>query len=223
MKKRVLVAVMALVALSVTAVNRFYLPDFVIARGETMQVAMILENDKPFTAFQTDLLLPEGLSVVEDDGDYLFDLTDRNASDQTIISKLRDDGALRMVSFCMSVRPYSGNSGSIVVINLVADEDFTAPATISLKNSFFTTVDGVEFRLPGASCEVQLLAQRLKGDADGDSKVNISDVTCLIDYLLAGCQTSFHSQNADVNCDGKVDISDVTDLIDYLLSGQWPN
>ena len=87
MRRSLLVAVTAMVAINVVAANRFYLPDFVIAAGETMQVAMILENDEPFTAFQTDLMLPQGLTVVQDDGDYLLDLTVRNASDQTIISK----------------------------------------------------------------------------------------------------------------------------------------
>ena len=211
--------VMAMAALNVAAVNRFYMSDFVIAPGETMQVAMILENDELFTAFQTDLMLPEGLSVVDEDGEYLFDLTSRNASDQTIISKLRDDGALRMVSFCMTVRPYSGNSGAIVVINLKADEEFEAPATIGLKNSFFTTVEGVEFILPRSECQVQLIDKRLKGDANGDGLVNISDVTSLIDYLLAGCQTSFHTENADMTDDGDINISDVTAMIDFLLTG----
>lgn len=219
MKKFALVIVTAMVALGVAATNRFYLPDFSIAAGETMQVAMILENDEPFTAFQTDLLLPDGLSVVEDDGEYLFDLTGRNASDQTIISKLRDDGALRMVSFCMSVKPYSGTSGALVIINLHADDSFTGPATIGLKFSFFTTVDGVEFILPAESCQVQMLSQQIKGDADGNGNVNIADVTSLIDYLLAGCQSSFHTENADMNNDGQVTIADVTTLIDYLLSG----
>lgn len=208
---------MAMLALSVTATNRFYLPDFVIAAGETMQVAMILENDEPFTAFQTDLMLPQGLTVVQDDGDYLFDLTNRNASDQTILSKLRYDGALRVESFCMSVKPYSGSSGALVVINLTADEDFTGPATIGLKNSFFTTVDGIEFVLPVESCQVQLLAQQLRGDANGDGMVTIADVSFLIDYLLAGCQSSFHTQNADLNADGVVTIADVSSLIDLLL------
>lgn len=211
--------VMAMAALNVAAVNRFYMSDFVIAPCETMQVAMILENDELFTAFQTDLMLPEGLSVVDEDGEYLFDLTSRNASDQTIISKLRDDGALRMVSFCMTVRPYSGNSGAIVVINLKADEDFEAPATIGLKNSFFTTVEGVEFILPRSECQVQLIDKRLKGDANGDGLVNISDVTSLIDYLLAGCQTSFHTENADMTDDDDINISDVTAMIDFLLTG----
>jgi hypothetical protein len=217
MKKLVIVVITVMTALNVAAANRFYLPDFTIAAGETMQVAMILENDEPFTAFQTDLMLPPGLSVVQDEGEYLFDLTKRNASDQTIISKLRDDGALRMVSFCMSVRPYSGNSGSIVIINLHADENFNGPATIGLKFSFFTTVDGVQFILQQESCNVQLLAQRFKGDANGDGHVSISDITFLIDYLLAECQSSFHTENADVNEDGNVSISDVTALIDLLL------
>ena len=206
-----------MVALSSTAANRFYLPGFVIAAGETMQVAMILENDEPFTAFQTDLMLPQGLTVVQDDGEYLFDLTSRNASDQTILSKLRYDGALRVESFCMSVKPYSGTSGALVVINFTADEDFTGPATIGLKNSFFTTVDGVEFILPVENCEVQLLAQKLRGDANGDGMVTIADVSFLIDYLLAGCQSSFHTQNADLNADGVVTIADVSTLIDLLL------
>ena len=219
MIKRILVVVTAMVALNAAAINRFYLPDFVIAPGETMQVAMILENDEAFTAFQTDLMLPEGLSVVEDDGEFLFDLTSRNASDQTIISKLRDDGALRMVSFCMSVKQYMGNSGAIVVINLHADDDFVPPATIGLKNSFFTTVDGVEFVLPQSSCNVQLLARQMEGDADGDGIVNISDVAFLIDYLLSGCQTSFHTENADMDNDGNLNISDLTALIDFMLSG----
>lgn len=219
MKRSLFAILTAMVAINLVAANRFYLPDFTIAPGETMQVAMILENDEPFTAFQTDLMLPAGLSVVEDDGEYLFDLTERNASDQTIISKLRPDGTLRMVSFCMSVKPYSGKNGALVVINLKADEDFTGPATISLKNSFFATEDGVQFVLPQETCTVQLLTQRIEGDTNGDEKVNISDVTWLINYLLAGCTSSFHTENANVNVDGKININDVTALINMLLQG----
>ena len=220
MKKPIIVLASVLVAITAAAVNRLYLPDFTICPGETMQVALILQNDEQFTAFQTDLILPQGLSVVEDDGEYLFDLTNRNASDQTIISKLRDDGALRMVSFCMSVKPYSGTNGALVVINLTASEDFIGPATIALKNSICATVDGVDFFLAADSCVVTQITQQLSGDADGDERVNIADVTFLIDYLLGGCSTSFHIQNADMDGDGNVNIADVTALIDMLLQGQ---
>ena len=223
MKRVLSLVAFAVMALWTSAVNRLYLEDFTISPGETMQVALILENEEQFTAFQTDLILPEGMSVVQEDDEYLLDLTSRNASDQAIISKLRDDGAIRMVSFSIGVKPYKGNSGALVVVNLTAAEDFTAPATVVLKNTRIVTTEGVEFILEGDSCEVSVIVdQPVKGDANGDGKVNITDVTDMIDYLLTGCQSSFHSQNADVDGNGKIDIADVTDLIDYLLSGSWP-
>ena len=58
----------------------------------------------------------------------------------------------------------------------------------------------------------------LRGDVNGDGKVNISDVTALINLLLAG---NTPPSTADCNQDGKVNISDVTALINYLLSGSW--
>ena len=59
------------------------------------------------------------------------------------------------------------------------------------------------------------------GDVNGDSSVNISDVTALIDYLLSGNPDHVILESADINQDGNVNISDVTSLIDYLLRGQW--
>ena len=52
------------------------------------------------------------------------------------------------------------------------------------------------------------------GDVNGDGNVNISDVTTLIDILLAG---GTPPAGADVNGDGQVNIADVTALIDMLL------
>lgn len=217
--KKAIVLLMAIAAtISATAINRLYLTDFTICPGETMQVALILQNDQQFTAFQTDLLLPEGLSVAQEDDEYLFELSNRKASDHSIISKMRDDGALRMVSFSIGVKPYSGNNGAIVVIPVVAAEDFAGPATIGLRFSFLTTVAGEEIIVANESCEVTALAQQIMGDVNGDGRFSISDITALIDYLLAGCQTSFHIQNADANSDGTISIADVTALIDMLLA-----
>ena len=61
----------------------------------------------------------------------------------------------------------------------------------------------------------------LRGDVNGDSSVNISDVTTLIDYLLSGNANGVNLTAADCNQDSSVNISDVTTLIDYLLSGTW--
>jgi len=57
-----------------------------------------------------------------------------------------------------------------------------------------------------------------RGDVDHDGKVDISDVTALIDYLLSG-NNDICSVCADMDGSGTVDIADVTDLIDLLLGG----
>ena len=53
------------------------------------------------------------------------------------------------------------------------------------------------------------------GDVNGGGKVNVSDVTALINMIL-GMQTMDQGK-ADVNGDGKVNVSDVTALINIIL------
>ena len=66
-----------------------------------------------------------------------------------------------------------------------------------------------------ATQHVTIIKPRLKGDVDGDDKVNIDDVITLIDVILSG----YHSNNApDVNGDGLVNIDDLTELIDLILN-----
>jgi hypothetical protein len=59
----------------------------------------------------------------------------------------------------------------------------------------------------------------VRGDVNGDSNVDITDVTALIDLLLGS--DSISNQAADCNQDGDVNITDVTALIDFLLNGTW--
>ena len=59
-------------------------------------------------------------------------------------------------------------------------------------------------------------ADFIRGDVNGDSEVNISDVTALVDYIL-GKATSYDASVCDVNADNEVNISDVTSLVDIIL------
>ena len=59
----------------------------------------------------------------------------------------------------------------------------------------------------------------IRGDVDGDGKVDIADVTALIDLLIGG--DSISNLAADCDQNGSINISDATALIDYLLVGQW--
>lgn len=65
---------------------------------------------------------------------------------------------------------------------------------------------------------IEKAASVIRGDVNRDDKVNISDVTSLIDLLLSGGEMI---PEGDCNQDGAMNISDVTALIDYLLGGNW--
>ena len=63
----------------------------------------------------------------------------------------------------------------------------------------------------------------LRGDVNGDGKVNVTDVTLLLNYLMTDGATVIDLDAADCKIDGTCNISDVTTLINYVLNGTWPD
>lgn len=57
----------------------------------------------------------------------------------------------------------------------------------------------------------------LKGDFDGDGKVNIDDITSLINYLLTGRDLDYCLEAGDMDDSGNINIDDLTELITYIL------
>ena len=57
--------------------------------------------------------------------------------------------------------------------------------------------------------------EAIAGDINGDTKVDIEDITELISRILNG--TGGYVSEGDINSDGMIDINDVTDLIGIVL------
>jgi uncharacterized repeat protein (TIGR02543 family) len=58
------------------------------------------------------------------------------------------------------------------------------------------------------------------GDANEDSKVDVNDVTTVINHILNKNPNPFNYNNANVNGDDKVDVLDVTLIINIILGLQ---
>ena len=58
----------------------------------------------------------------------------------------------------------------------------------------------------------------VRGDMDGDGKVDVSDVNAVINIILELKDETFYSGNADLTGDGKVDVSDVNAIINIILT-----
>ena len=77
----------------------------------------------------------------------------------------------------------------------------------------------IKFSYPGAYIIFKAMQGEepdfIKGDVNRDGKVNVSDVTALINMIL-GVITK-DEETADVNKDGKINVSDVTALVNIIL------
>ena len=106
-------------------------------------------------------------------------------------------------------------------ITLKAAEDLSGDYTYTINRSDYGIVGLADSLFPeNVSTTIHVGTQAVEGDVNGDNKVNISDVTYLINYLLTQGSTGAYMESADVNHDNKVNISDATYLINYLLTHQ---
>jgi len=204
-----------LVGLWAAATDRFYIEDFSIAPGETRTVSILLDNETEYSAFQSDVYLPDGLTATN------FALTDRKNSNHTLTATVLPDGGIRLLSYSLKLKTYSGNSGALVTFNVTAATDFTGPAAIALRNTLFTTTAGVEIAFGNETCTVTVPSAGIKGDVNGDNYVNINDVIALINYVLSGDPSGIHMENADIVVDQDININDVTALIHRVLTGEF--
>ena len=89
---------------------------------------------------------------------------------------------------------------------------------------FDTPVEGALTITPGGKQVVWVITidgiygnAGLKGDANEDGLINISDITAIINYILQNEIGKFNVSNADFNDDGLINITDVTNIINLIL------
>ena len=84
--------------------------------GEMSQneVAITLENDKEYTAFQLDLTMPEGMTASD------FALAER-ASGLGLMVKDRGNGKMRVVGYAADLKTIKGNDGSVLTFDVAGE------------------------------------------------------------------------------------------------------
>ncbi|MEE1121866.1 MAG: Ig-like domain-containing protein [Prevotella sp.] len=127
-----------------TSDDRFYIPDFEIAAGESKQIAIHYESSEidKRCGFQFDLYLPEGLTVEKKKNKYNFTFnTDRN-DDHTMSSSDQPDGAIRVVGISMSSAQFWEAAGEFIYFTVTAASDFTGSHEVRLSGVQFSTLTG---------------------------------------------------------------------------------
>ena len=194
--------------------DRFYIPDFQIEVGETKTIGIVLDNETDFTAFQTDMYLPEGLTVVNNS----FVLTARGSSNHTVSVKSFSDGRTRIACFSNDGDVFDGNSGVLLEFQVTAAE-LGKDCTIELKNQIFSMSNAKEYILPNSTTLVTQETNVLMGDANEDGIVNAMDVSLVIGRYLDN-EVNLNFAAADVVEDGFINAQDAAAIRSIFLSPQ---
>jgi hypothetical protein len=69
---------------------------------------------------------------------------------------------------------------------------------------------------------IYLIPSYLRGDANGDKEVNMSDAVSVANYILGNTEHTFDVDAADANQDGNISMSDVMFIVNHIKNGTFP-
>ena len=198
--------------------NYLSLNDVETFHGDTIVIPVSMTNAESIISFQTDIFLPDGLEIVQEDGDYLIDASERMTRTHSLMSNDVSSGAVRVLCYSSNYKPFTGNSGDdLFYITVKVADDAEGDYIIQLKNTLLTNTDFVDLAAPDVAANVNVKAYHL-GDANNSGTVTITDVVVTAQYVLEMNPSPFIFAAADVNFDNNITVADVSRIVWMVLN-----
>lgn len=100
--------------LEAQAQNIVSINDVTASVGDTIKIAVNVQNVDEFVAFQSDIVLPD-VCIYQQGSVKLSE----RAEDHTLSANLLDGNVLRVIAFSISQKSFSGNSGELITFNVI--------------------------------------------------------------------------------------------------------
>lgn len=149
------------------AKDAFYIQPFNIVPGDTKTISLNLDNENVYRGFQTDIVLPEGLSIVKQTNNSLAISPTSRASSFALSSNEIGDRTTRLLCYSAQYETISGNSGALVNIQVKASSDF-AGGYVQLKNTIFSNENNQDVNMDDSQVSVQTKEQNFISVADDE-------------------------------------------------------
>ena len=177
--------------------------------GKTVILPIELINSSDVKLFQFDLHLPEGVTIsMTSDGKLDVTLTER-AANHNIKGRKLSNGDYRFIIY------------SLVNVNLAISQEMSVgDNTIKILNTEFGVAVAKGFKaIRQETVESNLIVKSYTtGDANGDSRVNVTDIVEIVNYIMGNPSERFVFPAADVNDDGDVNVTDIVGIINIIMS-----
>lgn len=186
--------------------------------GMSCELPVAMRNVAGISALQCDIILPEGISLAQEDGNYLVDVSsERLAVSHAVSIRQLSSGAVRMLITSTMAEPFSGNDGDLFVLHLdVAPglEDGVYP--VELTNVVMADVNALTYHAPDVATTV-IIKNIIKGDANGDGMVNVGDYVTTANYIMELNPVPFVFAAADVDENETIDVGDLVGITNIIM------
>ncbi len=198
--------------------NFLSLRDTTAFHGDMIVIPVAMTNAASITAFQTDIFLPEGITLMQEDGDYLIDPSERMTRTHSIMSNEVSSGAIRVICYSSNYKAFTGNSGDeLFFITVKVADNAEGDYIIQLKNTLLTNTDFVDIAAPDVAATINVKAY-IPGDANASGTVTVTDVVVTAQYVLELNPKPFNYEAADVNEDNNITVADVARIAWMVLN-----
>ena len=138
--------------------DNFTMGNVLLVPGESQQVEISLANSTKYTAFQFDMVLPEGVRVANAEGKVLIASlnSDRVIDHQLHVAEVKAR-TYRFLAFSMSNADFAGTGGALLNVELTASKEIgDAPQTIGLQSLLLVEADGTQHPLDDQTLNVSI-------------------------------------------------------------------
>lgn len=204
--------------------NVVYFNDLECRSGSAATLSIQMRNQDPVIGFNFKVYLPEGVTVVTNTDEWGDEMIDAglsgnrtSASRHTFETALNKDGVLTVLCYSTKTYSFNGNDGEVGYIKLNIEESveegeypiIIREEAISLANS-----------TPQISyIKSSIIVSKYKlGDANGDTYINVGDITAVASHILENTPADFVAQAADANEDKAINVGDITTIATMILN-----
>ena len=199
--------------------NAIYIEPFTARVGDDVEINVSLKNAETASAYNFELVLPEGISInvtKENDFDDEVTLSSRNSKHQVTTNKVSDN-VYRLAVASLSSKSITGNDGVVLTILAHVSETMqegTYP--VQINSPLLVKADGTK---PDISATVTTVTVEdyVKGDVDGDGVVDLADAVVIINYCVGKPVNTFVAKAADADGDSVIDLADAVKIINYCV------
>ena len=118
--------------------------------NDTIEVLISLENTTPYAAFQMDLHLPKGLSIVPQS----LVLGERATGSHRMKSSPLRKNVMRVVSYSAPAENFTGNSGCLIKMNVVPNDEFSG-GELLVDNILFATSEAKGYEISSVNALIE--------------------------------------------------------------------